>query len=221
MISHRAARNTVDDVNRRFAVGPDDAVLGLAGLGFDLSVYDIFGLLAVGGRLVLPDADRRGDPSHWADLVDRHAVTLWNSVPGQLQMLHDYLRAVPGVRPGTLRLAMLSGDWIPVTLPDAIRAMLPALRVVSLGGATEGAIWSIWHPIDRGRPAPAQHPVRHPLTNQSFHVLDDRMRDVPTGRPVSCTSAAPESHSATTVTRSAPPPASPPPGDRRAPVPHR
>ncbi|MDG4782317.1 amino acid adenylation domain-containing protein [Micromonospora sp. WMMD961] len=179
MISHRAARNTVDDVNRRFAVGPDDAVLGLAGLGFDLSVYDIFGLLAVGGRLVLPDADRRGDPSHWADLVGRHAVTVWNSVPGQLQMLHDYLRAVPSVRPDALRLAMLSGDWIPVTLPDAIRALLPALRVVSLGGATEGAIWSIWHPIDRVDPHRPSIPYGTPLTNQSFHVLDDRMRDRP------------------------------------------
>ncbi|MFY1632175.1 amino acid adenylation domain-containing protein [Solwaraspora sp. WMMB335] len=179
MISHRAARNTVDDINRRFAVGPDDAVLGLASLGFDLSVYDVFGPLAVGGRLVLPEADRRGDPSHWADLADRHAVTVWNSVPGQLQMLHDYLRSVPDLRPAALRLAMISGDWIPVSLPDAIRALLPQLRVVSLGGATEGAIWSIWHPIDEvdhGRPS---IPYGIPLTNQTFHVLDAQLRDCP------------------------------------------
>ncbi|ROO59766.1 pyochelin synthetase [Micromonospora sp. Llam0] len=179
MISHRAARNTIDDINRRFAVDQGDAVLGLASLGFDLSVYDLFGPLAVGGRLVLPAADRRGDPSHWADLADRHGVTIWNSVPGQLQMLHDYLRSVPEPRPATLRLAMLSGDWIPVGLPDAIRALLPQLRVVSLGGATEGAIWSIWHPIeavDHDRPS---IPYGVPLTNQSFHVLDPQLRDRP------------------------------------------
>ena len=179
MISHRAARNTVDDINRRFTVGSDDAVLGLAGLGFDLSVYDIFGPLAVGGRLVLPDADRRGDPSHWADLVDRHAVTVWNSVPGQLQMLHHYLRGTPTLRLDTLRLAMLSGDWIPVTLPDDIRALVPALRVVSLGGATEGAIWSIWHPVEEVDLTRPSIPYGTPLTNQRFHVLDDRLRDRP------------------------------------------
>lgn len=179
MISHRAARNTIDDINRRFAVGPDDAVLGLASLGFDLSVYDLFGPLAVGGRLVLPDADRRGDPSHWADVADRHAVTIWNSVPGQLQMLHDYLRSVPQLRPGALRLAMLSGDWIPVALPDAVRSLLPQLRVVSLGGATEGSIWSIWHPIDAVDHDRPSIPYGVPLTNQTFHVLDDQLRDRP------------------------------------------
>ncbi|MEV7230825.1 amino acid adenylation domain-containing protein [Polymorphospora sp. NPDC051019] len=179
MISHRAARNTIDDINRRFAVGPDDTVLGLASLGFDLSVYDIFGPLAAGGRLVLPDADLRGDPSHWADLVDRHDVTIWNSVPGQLQMLHDYLRAVPGLRLPSLRLAMLSGDWIPVNLPDAIRAAVPGLRVVSLGGATEGSIWSIWHPIDEVDHDRPSIPYGLPLTNQTFHVLDGHLRDRP------------------------------------------
>ncbi|MGV9553916.1 AMP-binding protein, partial [Streptomyces ardesiacus] len=39
MISHAAALNTVDDINARFAVTADDRVLGLAQLGFDLSVY--------------------------------------------------------------------------------------------------------------------------------------------------------------------------------------
>ncbi|PKW16461.1 non-ribosomal peptide synthetase [Saccharopolyspora spinosa] len=178
MISHRAARNTVADINDRFDVGEGDAVLGLAGLGFDLSVYDIFGPLAVGGTLVLPDAQRRGDPSHWAELVAEQGVTLWNSVPGQMQMLHDYLRSAPQSLPG-LRLAMLSGDWIPVTLPDAIRELLPELRLVSLGGATEGAIWSIHHPIAGVDPARPSIPYGKPLANQTFHVLDESLRDCP------------------------------------------
>jgi pyochelin synthetase len=54
MVSHRSALNTVLDINRRFAIAADDRVLGLANLGFDLSVYDIFGPLLVGACLVLP-----------------------------------------------------------------------------------------------------------------------------------------------------------------------
>lgn len=178
MISHRAALNTVVDITERFEVTAADAVLGLAGLGFDLSVYDVFGVLAAGGRLVLPDAQRRGDPSHWADLVERAGVTLWNSVPGQLQMLDDYLAAEP--RPlSTLRLAMLSGDWIPVTLPDRLRGRLPGLRLVSLGGATEGSIWSIWHPIGDVDPRRPSIPYGAPLRNQTFHVLDACLDDCP------------------------------------------
>ncbi|GCD47384.1 non-ribosomal peptide synthetase [Streptomyces paromomycinus] len=179
MISHGAARNTVDDINSRFGVGADDRVLGLAQLGFDLSVYDIFGPLAVGGALVLPDAARRGDPVHWAELVREHGVSVWNSVPAQLVMFHEYLRAEPAAGTGRLRLAMLSGDWIPVTLPDAVRARVPGLSVVSLGGATEAAIWSIHHRVGAVDSRLGSIPYGRPLANQTFRVLDPLMRDCP------------------------------------------
>ncbi|MEV6033895.1 amino acid adenylation domain-containing protein [Nonomuraea sp. NPDC052116] len=179
MISHRAARNTIDDISARFGVGPDDRVLGLAGLGFDLSVYDIFGPLAVGAALVLPDPSRRGDPAHWAELAAGHGVTVWNSVPAQLQMLQHYLDAEPAVELPTLRLAMLSGDWIPVALPGQIRRRVPGLDVISLGGATEAAIWSIYHPVGDPLPGWVSVPYGKPLANQTFHVLDAAMRPCP------------------------------------------
>ncbi|MEU6720215.1 amino acid adenylation domain-containing protein [Nonomuraea sp. NPDC046802] len=179
MVSHRAALNTVADINQRFEVGQNDRVLGLASLGFDLSVYDIFGPPAAGAALVLPAQDRRGDPVHWAELVADHGITLWNSVPAQLQMLADYLRAAPEVDLPTLRLALLSGDWIPVPLPDQIRGGLPGLRVISLGGATEAAIWSIYHPIGQVDPAWRSIPYGVPLANQTFHVMDAALRPNP------------------------------------------
>ncbi|MET9971530.1 amino acid adenylation domain-containing protein, partial [Streptomyces sp. NPDC006356] len=184
VVSHRAALNTVADIDDRFGVGPDDRVLGLAQLGFDLSVYDVFGPLAHGGALVLPDPERRGDPSHWAELAARHRVTLWNSVPAQLQMLHDYLASAAGSGDvaglGALRLGLLSGDWIPVRLPDRVRTLLPGLRLISLGGATEAAIWSIHHPIEQ--PVDPDRPsilYGRPLANQTFHVLDESLRPRP------------------------------------------
>ncbi|MET9654780.1 amino acid adenylation domain-containing protein [Streptomyces sp. NPDC006460] len=179
MISHAAARNTVDDVNARFGVTADDRVLGLAQLGFDLSVYDVFGPLAVGGALVLPDPARRGDPAHWAESLAGHGVTVWNSVPAQMQMLEEYLRGRPGTDVSRLRLALLSGDWLPVTLPDAVRRRIPGLQVVSLGGATEAAIWSICHPVTEVDPDLRSIPYGRPLANQRFHVLDTRMRECP------------------------------------------
>ncbi|MBB5077428.1 non-ribosomal peptide synthetase [Nonomuraea endophytica] len=179
MISHEAALNTVADINGRFSVTPSDRVLGLAALGFDLSVYDVFGVLAAGGTLVLPGAAGRGDPARWARLVAEHGVTLWNSVPAQLQMLEHYLAAQPETALPTLRLALLSGDWIPITLPPAIRARLPRLDLVSLGGATEASIWSIFHPIGEPEPGWTSIPYGRPLANQTFHVLDQAMRPCP------------------------------------------
>jgi pyochelin synthetase len=179
MISHRSALNTIADINRRFGVGDDDRVLGLANLGFDLSVYDIFGPLAVGGALVLPDADRRGDPSHWASLIAQHQVTLWNSVPAQLELLGDYLETNADPDLSCLRMALLSGDWIPVRLPNQIRSHLASLQLISLGGATEAAIWSIFYPINHVEEHWRSIPYGTPLANQTFHVLDAHLRSVP------------------------------------------
>jgi pyochelin synthetase len=179
MITHRAAANTIADINQRFGIEPSDRALGLANLGFDLSVYDIFGPLGLGGVLVLPHPDRRSDPGHWAELIERHEVTVWNSVPAQLQMLGHYLTSNPERETGSLRLAMLSGDWIPVTLPDEIRARIPTMRLISLGGATEASIWSIYYPIGDVDPSAPSIPYGFPLRNQTFHVLDHALRDCP------------------------------------------
>lgn len=179
MMTHLAALNTVADINARFGINANDRVLGLANLAFDLSVYDIFGTLAAGGVLVLPCPERRRDPSHWAECITANDVTVWNSVPAQMQMLLTFLESETHTHLSTLRLALLSGDWIPVGLPAAIRARCPGLRVVSLGGATEAGIWSIWHDSDEVPANARSIPYGRPLANQTFHVLDPLMRPCP------------------------------------------
>lgn len=179
MISHGAAQNTIADINRRFGVTGTDRVLGLANLGFDLSVYDIFGPLSVGGALVLPDAARRAEPGHWAELIDEHQVTVWNSVPAQMEMLLSYLQTDPGPALDSMRLVLISGDWVPVTLPAAIRGRMPGASLVSLGGATEASIWSIFHPMDTVDERVPSVPYGRPLSHQSVTVLDHRLQPVP------------------------------------------
>lgn len=179
-IEHRAVRTTLDDLAGRFPVAPDDRMLGLSAYSFDLSVYDIFSILGAGGAIVLPDATRQRDPGHWIDLMAEHRVTLWNTAPALLEMLVEYAEVEPERARAALRwlrLVFLSADWIPVTLPDRIRALAPAAKVVSLGGATEGSIWSICFPIDEVEPTWASIPYGRALRGQSFHILD------PAGRP--------------------------------------
>jgi amino acid adenylation domain-containing protein/non-ribosomal peptide synthase protein (TIGR01720 family) len=178
MIDHRGAVNTVVDINKRFSVTAGDRVLALSSLSFDLSVWDIFGVLAAGGAVVLPDPAGTRDPAHWADLVRGKQVTIWNSVPALLELFVEHLCAhdEPDL---PLRLALLSGDWIPLTLPDRARARAAGLKVVSLGGATEASIWSIAFPIGDVDPQWRSIPYGWPLTNQRFRVLDSRLRDRP------------------------------------------
>ncbi|MFC5056952.1 amino acid adenylation domain-containing protein, partial [Saccharothrix xinjiangensis] len=183
MIEHRAALNTVLDVNTRFGVGGEDRVLGLSALNFDLSVWDVFGTLAAGGVLVLPEPGGERDPRAWAELVRREGVTVWNSVPALLELFCDHLEQAGEGPVGTLRLAMLSGDWIPVALPGRARGLAPGMRVISLGGATEASIWSIHHPADDVPPDQPSVPYGRPLANQTFHVLDHALAPRPVWVP--------------------------------------
>ncbi|MDM4722013.1 amino acid adenylation domain-containing protein [Micromonospora sp. WMMA1363] len=182
MIEHRAALNTVRDVTARFRVGPDDRVFALSALSFDLSVYDVYGTLAAGGTLVMGRPEEDKDPAAWARIVTEQRVTVWNSVPALMELLVEHAEQ-EGTDISSLRLVMMSGDWIPPTLPDRIRALAPNAEIISLGGATEGSIWSICYPIDDVDPSWSSIPYGRPMTNQQFHVLDRGMCDVPIGVP--------------------------------------
>lgn len=177
-IDHRGAVNTVLDINHRFGIGPDDRVLALSALSFDLSVYDIFGTLAAGATIVMPDAEQSADPANLAQLVNVHGVTLWNSVPALMELLVEHVRGRPDLRFGSLRHILLSGDRISPALPAQIQRIAPAARITSLGGATEASIWSIVHPIDPGAVG-ARIPYGRPLANQRFRVVDAQMADRP------------------------------------------
>jgi phthiocerol/phenolphthiocerol synthesis type-I polyketide synthase C len=177
MMTHRAVVNTLLDINARWNVGPADRVLALSALSFDLSVYDIFGTLAAGGTVVLPDVTARRDPGRWLAQLRETQATVWNSVPALMQLLVETAESNGMPLPDSLRLVLLSGDWIPVALPDRIRAVAPGAQVVSLGGATEAAIWSIAYPIGAVDPTWPSIPYGRPLSNQTWHVLH------PDGRP--------------------------------------
>ena len=138
---------------------------------FDLSVYNIFGILAAGGAIVFPAGSGRTDPQAWFDAIAQHDVTLWISVPAQLQLLLDY--AGDRATLPTLRHIMLSGDWIPVSQPKQIASLAPRASMLSLGGATEAAIWSICHPLEARRYARSV-PYGTAMRNQSVHVLTHR-----------------------------------------------
>ena len=66
-----------------------------------------------------------------------------------------------------LRDGLLSGDRIPVTLPDDIRSEFMSAKVCSLGGATEGSIWSIYYPIEKVEDGASSIPYGMPLTSSS------------------------------------------------------
>lgn len=178
MISHTGALNTCIDINSRFAVTHEDAVLALSAFSFDLSIYDLFGVLGAGGRMILPSPADLPSPERWFALAKNHSATIWNTTPSLMLMLVQYCEDSGNSLPNTLRLVLLSGDWIPGDLPMRIRRLSRnQVTIACMGGATEASIWSILH-VAASREYP-YIPYGKALVNQSFHVLDSRGRQRP------------------------------------------
>lgn len=179
-ISHKAAVNTIEAVNRIFGITDSDCAFQISQLNFDLSVYDIFGVLGAGGSIVIPDKDQYRNPAHWAELMQSYHITVWNSVPALMQLLLIYLSYNKDASFPPMKAVLLSGDWIPVDMPGKIKSIFKGTRVSSLGGATEGGIWSVYHDCDdKSEGFSLSIPYGKPLPNQGFRIMDSLGKDCP------------------------------------------
>ncbi|HEV7784884.1 MAG TPA: amino acid adenylation domain-containing protein, partial [Thermoanaerobaculia bacterium] len=180
MVEHLPAVHLIDWVNRTFAVGPADRLLFVAALSFDLSVYDIFGTLAAGASLHIASQPELDDPESLVEILRREPITFWDSAPAALNRLAPYFPAPIPARPA-LRLVFLSGDWVPVPLPDRVRAAFPGARVIALGGATEATVWSNWYPVGKVDASWPSIPYGRPIDDARYHVLDAALEPCPIG----------------------------------------
>jgi acyl-CoA synthetase (AMP-forming)/AMP-acid ligase II/predicted O-methyltransferase YrrM len=183
MLDHRGRVNNFLDFNRRFSVGQADRLIALASLSFDMCAYDVFGTLAAGAAIVAPRPDQMQEPSAWAELMRRNGVSIWHTAPAMLKMLVDWLEQHPDRAPASLRLVLLGGDWIPVSLPDRLRALVRDVRVISMGGATECSMDSTIYEIAEVDPAWASIPYGRPMANQLAYVVDGQLQPLPVGVP--------------------------------------
>jgi len=179
VLDHRGRVNNFLDFNRRFAVGTGDALIALASLSFDMCAYDVFGTLAAGATIVLPRPEELQDARSWARLMQERRVTIWHTAPAMLKMLVDHCESDPSLVPAALRLALLGGDWIPVNLPERLRALVPDCRVISMGGATECSMDSTIFEVEEVDPSWRSIPYGVPMANQLAYVLDEDHQPVP------------------------------------------
>ena len=182
MIEHRSVVNRMTDVIDRFGLGYDDRVIAITALHHDLSVFDIFGGLGAGATLVIPEHAQRRDPAHWSELVTNERVTTWNSVPAFVEMLVEYVEGRPATEREalrSLRRVIMSGDWIPVSLPDRIKRLSRETEVIGAGGPTETTVWDICYPIGTVDPTWKSIPYGRPMTNAIYRVLDEHGEERP------------------------------------------
>lgn len=182
-IEHRSTVNMLEGMQRFFAIDESDRSLALSAMSFDLAIFDIFSPLSVGGAVVMPSECDRVNPQAWYQLIITHRVTMWLSAPALLELLLDYISNagfVSAPEPA-LRAIMVGGDWIATSLPERFRQWAPDSRFCSVGGATEGAIFSTIYEVPQEKVLSVSIPYGKPLPHERFYILDAWLRPLPIG----------------------------------------
>lgn len=180
-VEHRGAVNSIVDTLHQLNLNQQDRGLALSALSFDISAFDIFGILSAGGTMVMPSESERYQPDAWHRLIVNHGVTFWNSAPSVMTLLVEYLESGPlsGAGWPMLRTVVLVGEVISKQLPARIRQWHQGCRVVSTGGATESSIWSILYDIPDAPILTPSVPYGKAMAHQRFYILDSHMRLLP------------------------------------------
>ncbi|RKZ70924.1 MAG: hypothetical protein DRR19_32985, partial [Candidatus Parabeggiatoa sp. nov. 1] len=182
VVRHRPVINLIDWVNKTFHISSSDRILFITSLCFDLSVYDIFGLLAAGGSIQVASEFSLKNPEQLLRTLYNEPITFWDSAPAAFQQLVPFFRSPHSIT-HHLRLVFFSGDWIPVTLPDIIKEAFPRTQVIGLGGATEATVWSNYYPIKEVNPQWVSIPYGKPIQNAKYYIIDDKLNLCPIGVP--------------------------------------
>ncbi len=182
MVEHHSVVNLIQWVNKKFNVGPEDRLLFITSMCFDLSVYDIFGMLSAGGTLVIALKDEVQNMKKLREMLQVYSITFWDSVPTTMDnLVRELETSNRSYTQYALKTVFLSGDWIAVNLPERINKYFPSASVISLGGATEATVWSNFYPAEKKLAGLSSIPYGKPLQNNFFYILNEQLQPVPQG----------------------------------------
>ncbi|HEX9945239.1 MAG TPA: amino acid adenylation domain-containing protein, partial [Thermoanaerobaculia bacterium] len=178
-VPHRAVVNRLLRAVEAFAIGPADAMLQRAPVGFDVSVWETFGPLVAGASVVLPRAGGPRDPAYLAGLIAERRITLANFTPSALDVFLDQ----PGLaaRTASLRHVFVGAEALTRDLAERFAAGIGVL-LTNMYGPTEAAVDVVWHRCRPGEEGPSV-PIGRPIPGGAAFVLDPLLAPVPAGVP--------------------------------------
>ncbi|WP_214108307.1 non-ribosomal peptide synthetase [Acrocarpospora catenulata] len=178
MVTHHNVIRLLGGTHEWYGFGHGDVWTLLHSSSFDVSVWEVWGALTTGGRLVVVSHWESREPEAYYDLVRRERVTVLNATPAVFrQFVAVDERTAADL---DLRLVVFAGDALD---RDSVlrwweRHGTDTPRLVNMYGITETTVHSTYGPLTRELLAERASPVGVPLPDLGIHLLD------PAGRPV-------------------------------------
>ncbi|WP_240468137.1 non-ribosomal peptide synthetase [Streptomyces dangxiongensis] len=183
VVPHRNVVRLLDRTDRWFRFGPDDVWTLFHSIAFDFTVWELWGALLYGGRLVVVPHGVARSPDAFLDLLAAERVTVLNQTPSAFYQL---MRAdADRPRELALRHVVFGGEALDVgRLTDWYARHPHTPRLVNMYGITETTVHVSYQELDR-EPAAAGGggAIGRAIPDLRVYVLDSALRPVPAGVP--------------------------------------
>ena len=180
-VEHRQVARLFSATDAWYGFGPDDTWVLLHSYAFDFSVWEIWGALAYGGRLVISPLWTTRSPQALAALVAGERVTVMNATPSLFVVAQDeLLRAADRL---ALRYVVFGGEAL---APAALRPWFEhfgdgAPTLVNMYGITETTVHVTYRRMRLADCELQSSPIGVPISDLSLHLLDPKGVPVPPG----------------------------------------
>ncbi|WP_327191220.1 amino acid adenylation domain-containing protein [Streptomyces xinghaiensis] len=184
-VEHHQVVRLFDVTRERFGFDENDVWTLCHSAAFDFSVWEMWGALLFGGRLVVVPLETVRSPEALHALLRRERVTVLNQTPSAFGRLASADARSPE-RLTSLRVVVFGGERLePAMLRDWFeRHGDESPRLVNMYGLTEATVHASCRPLTVGDlDAHGVSPIGHPLPGLVFHVLGDDGRPVAEGEP--------------------------------------
>ncbi|MEV0031788.1 amino acid adenylation domain-containing protein [Nocardia sp. NPDC050793] len=174
-VSHAAVVNQIRWLTAEYRIGRADTVLFKTPATFDVSVWELFGSLATGARLVVATPDGHRDPQYLAETIAAERVTVTSFVPSMLTVFAGAARPEALT---SLRALLVAGEAFTPEVVTAVRRVTGA-ALHNLYGPTEFTVHATHAAV--ADDVTGAVPIGAPVWNARAYVLDARLHPVPAG----------------------------------------
>ncbi|MCV2516991.1 surfactin non-ribosomal peptide synthetase SrfAA [Bacillus subtilis] len=167
IVTHANILRTVKETNY-LSITEQDTILGLSNYVFDAFMFDMFGSLLNGAKLVLIPKETVLDMARLSRVIERENISILMITTALFHLLVDLNPACLS----TLRKIMFGGERASV---EHVRKALQTVgkgKLLHMYGPSESTVFATYHPVDELEEHTLSVPIGKPVSNTEVYILD-------------------------------------------------
>uniref|UniRef100_UPI00046FE480 non-ribosomal peptide synthetase n=1 Tax=Paenibacillus massiliensis TaxID=225917 RepID=UPI00046FE480 len=180
LIEHKNVVRLLFNSHNRFAFGPTDSWTMFHSFCFDFSVWEMYGALLYGGKLVMVPSLTAKNPAQFLKLLEEQEITILNQTPTYFYQLLREALAAPQQKL-RVRQVIFGGEALSPQLLKEWRAAYPNTQLINMYGITETTVHVTYKEITEVEIEQAKSNIGGPIPTLKVYVLDEHRRLLPIG----------------------------------------